>query len=236
MTDDQIKHMVNRFLGWRLPENFSPDAGISFKPTFNDHMPFGPQKHGPIGTNLFDATQAEAMVRYMIDGMPVGATGDASAPQAQTVNQSGVTSESAGASRVASAQSEASPIALSSKQQGMVTSAVVRCRSYVESTRTENEAVIVLQADEIERLQRELEGSDAVAVNAQRAGVKFLGEKREAEAERDRLREFAKIVVSASIEKPFTAEALEAMIMRLKIKGTEAIRRSRTADETSDAP
>jgi hypothetical protein len=28
MTDEQIKHMVNRFLGWRLPENFQPDAGI----------------------------------------------------------------------------------------------------------------------------------------------------------------------------------------------------------------
>lgn len=26
MTDDQIKHMVNRFLGWKLPENFNPDG------------------------------------------------------------------------------------------------------------------------------------------------------------------------------------------------------------------
>lgn len=65
-----VKHMVDRFLGWRLPENFSPDAGISFKPTFNDHMPFGPQKYNPVGTNLFAADQAEAMVRYMIEGMP----------------------------------------------------------------------------------------------------------------------------------------------------------------------
>ena len=70
MTDEQIKYMVNRFLGWRLPEAFSPDAGISFKPTFNDHMPSGPQKHNPTGTNLFDVSQADAMVRYMIDGMP----------------------------------------------------------------------------------------------------------------------------------------------------------------------
>jgi hypothetical protein len=31
MTEDQIKHMANRFLGWKLPSNFSPDAGISFK-------------------------------------------------------------------------------------------------------------------------------------------------------------------------------------------------------------
>ena len=76
MNGEQINHMVNRFLGWRLPENFSPDAGISFKATFNDHMPFGPQKYNPSGTNLFDATQAEAMVRYMVEGLPHSATGD----------------------------------------------------------------------------------------------------------------------------------------------------------------
>jgi hypothetical protein len=70
MTEDQIKHMVNRFLGWRLPENFNPDAGISFKKFYNEQMPFGPQKHEPVGTNLFDIDQATAMVRYMIEGMP----------------------------------------------------------------------------------------------------------------------------------------------------------------------
>lgn len=35
MTKDQIKHMVDRFLGWKLPESFSPDAGISFEPLGN---------------------------------------------------------------------------------------------------------------------------------------------------------------------------------------------------------
>lgn len=69
MTDEQIKHMVDRFLGWRLPANFSPDAGISFKAEFNEHTAH-PMKHQPSGTNLFDATQAEAMVRYMAEGMP----------------------------------------------------------------------------------------------------------------------------------------------------------------------
>ncbi len=68
MNDDQIKYMVDRFLGWRLPENFSPDNGVSFKPTFNDHLP-NPMKHEPTGTNLFDATQADAMVRYMVEGL-----------------------------------------------------------------------------------------------------------------------------------------------------------------------
>lgn len=69
LTDKQIKHMAERFLGWRLPENFAPDAGISFTPTFNDHLPSGPMKHNPTGTNLLDYTQAEAMVRYMAEGL-----------------------------------------------------------------------------------------------------------------------------------------------------------------------
>lgn len=67
-----IKHMVTRFLGWKLPANFSPDAGISFKAEFNEHTDW-PMKHEPSGTNLFDAKQTEAMVRYLIDGMPTGA-------------------------------------------------------------------------------------------------------------------------------------------------------------------
>lgn len=71
MTDEQIKHMVERFLGWRLPENFSPDDGISFKAAFNEHTAH-PMRHEPHGTNLFDYEQAQTMVRYMIDGMPDG--------------------------------------------------------------------------------------------------------------------------------------------------------------------
>jgi outer membrane receptor for ferrienterochelin and colicin len=69
MTEDQIKHMVNRFLSWKLPSNFSPDAGISFKAAFNEHTAH-PMKHEPSGTNLFDFTQTDAMVRYMLEGLP----------------------------------------------------------------------------------------------------------------------------------------------------------------------
>ena len=69
MTDEQIKHMVNRFLGWRLPENFHPDGGVSFKRTYNDGTPYQGRRE-PSGTNLLDATQAEAMVRHMVDGLP----------------------------------------------------------------------------------------------------------------------------------------------------------------------
>lgn len=67
MTEDQIKHMVNRFLGWKLPENFNPDDGISFEPIAGKDGPF-PFRRTPSGTNLFDATQADAMVRYMMEG------------------------------------------------------------------------------------------------------------------------------------------------------------------------
>jgi hypothetical protein len=70
MTDEQIKYMVNRFLCWRLPEHFNPDCGISFQKTHSETGPFGPQKYEPVGTNLFDAGQADAMVRHMIEGMP----------------------------------------------------------------------------------------------------------------------------------------------------------------------
>jgi hypothetical protein len=66
LTDAQIKHMVDRFLGWTLPKNFSPDAGVSYVPT-QHHLAQGV---GPSGTNLLDATQADAMVRHMADGMP----------------------------------------------------------------------------------------------------------------------------------------------------------------------
>ncbi len=84
MTDDQIKHMVDRFLSWQLPANFAPDAGISFVPDFNVGTPY-PMKHTPSGTNLFNAEQSEAMVRHMVEGLaalstpqPVGEVNSAS--------------------------------------------------------------------------------------------------------------------------------------------------------------
>jgi hypothetical protein len=69
VTDDQIKYMVNRFLAWKLPENFNPDGGISFKRIGNEHRPEWSYKNEPVGTNLLDAVQAEEMIRYLVDGM-----------------------------------------------------------------------------------------------------------------------------------------------------------------------
>jgi len=79
MTDEQIKHMVNRFLGWRLPEHFSPDAGISFNPEYNVEYNAArgkpPARHQPNGTNLFDAQQTEEMVRHMVEGLEANPEG-----------------------------------------------------------------------------------------------------------------------------------------------------------------
>ena len=69
MTESQIKHMVSRFLNWRLPDGFSPDGGISFQRVFNENTPW-PRKAEPVGTNLLDAAQAESMVRHMLEGLP----------------------------------------------------------------------------------------------------------------------------------------------------------------------
>jgi hypothetical protein len=69
MTDEQIKHMTERFLSWRLPEHFNPDAGISFDPVFNKGSQYE-GKHQPTGTNLFDYEQAKAMVQHMIADLP----------------------------------------------------------------------------------------------------------------------------------------------------------------------
>ena len=68
MTDAQIKHMVNRFLNWKLPEHFRPDGGISFEPMGSKGTQYEFRRE-PVGTNLFDAEQATAMVRHMLEGM-----------------------------------------------------------------------------------------------------------------------------------------------------------------------
>lgn len=80
MTDDQIKHMVDRFLGWRLPKPWNPDNGVSYQRPNYAHQPA--DHDWPSGTNLFDAGQAEAMVRYMVEEMPPAeyATGITTSP------------------------------------------------------------------------------------------------------------------------------------------------------------
>jgi hypothetical protein len=57
--------MVNRFLCWKLPVDFHPDAGISFTPEYNQNTPY-PAKHEPVGTNLFSADQARQMLEHVL--------------------------------------------------------------------------------------------------------------------------------------------------------------------------
>ena len=66
-----IGRIVNRFLGWELPDDFCPDCGISFNKKVNIHID-GKLKETdrreagpcwwPVGTNLFTADQTEAML------------------------------------------------------------------------------------------------------------------------------------------------------------------------------
>ena len=72
MTEQQINDMVSRFLAWRLPENFSPDGGISFAPTYNT-WGGGTARAEPVGTNLFSFDQAKAMVLHIIGDPSAGA-------------------------------------------------------------------------------------------------------------------------------------------------------------------
>lgn len=69
MTDEQIKHMVDRFLRWELPKDFHPDNGITFDPIASKGTPYEFIRK-PVGTNLFTATQAAAMVRDMCVDIP----------------------------------------------------------------------------------------------------------------------------------------------------------------------
>ena len=66
MTDEQIKFMVYRFLCWRLPKDFKPDAGISYtRPNYHPSVDATPS-----GINLLNVVQAEAMIRCLVDGLP----------------------------------------------------------------------------------------------------------------------------------------------------------------------
>ena len=54
-----LEECVDRFLAWRLPDKFTPDGGVSFKPT--EYAP----AVWPSGTNLLDATQTREMVLHV---------------------------------------------------------------------------------------------------------------------------------------------------------------------------
>jgi hypothetical protein len=63
-----IQSLVDRFLGWKLPPTFGPDAGIKFTPSNGMSREDAYAKPGwwPIGTNLFNADEARAMLEYLL--------------------------------------------------------------------------------------------------------------------------------------------------------------------------
>lgn len=64
-----VAEMVNRFLGWKLPQDFYPDAGIAFDANLHDRWG-GYPKSWPVGTNLLNANQAKAMIEYLLAAAP----------------------------------------------------------------------------------------------------------------------------------------------------------------------
>ncbi len=60
VREPDIKTMVSRFLAWKLPDDFYPDGGVTFKP-----LPIPPHTW-PTGTNLLHAGQAEQMIRHIL--------------------------------------------------------------------------------------------------------------------------------------------------------------------------
>jgi len=56
--------MVQRFLGWKLPETFAPDCYISFDREGMKRM--GNGTHWPVGTNLLNDPEARAMLEYVL--------------------------------------------------------------------------------------------------------------------------------------------------------------------------
>jgi len=70
MAKTMVDKMVDRFLGWKLPKDFGPDAGISFNPT----KPYEGDELGnswwPVGTNLLTADQARQMFEHCVAEEP----------------------------------------------------------------------------------------------------------------------------------------------------------------------
>ena len=88
-TKSLVDSMVNRFLGWKLPMDFAPDAGISFKPT----KPYEEPGWWPVGTNLFHAGQARDMIEHMLGDSLNQAAQDVLSERRRQIEEKGWTPE-----------------------------------------------------------------------------------------------------------------------------------------------
>lgn len=59
--DAMLNAMVDKFLAWKLPQDFGPDAGVSFNHgvDYESHL-------WPVGTNLLTAEQAKQMFKECV--------------------------------------------------------------------------------------------------------------------------------------------------------------------------
>ena len=64
-----INAMVDRFLAWKLPQDFHPDSFIIFDRAKHDTWGGCPNSW-PTGTNLLTAAQAKAMLEHVIEYAP----------------------------------------------------------------------------------------------------------------------------------------------------------------------
>lgn len=65
-NDALAQHLTDRFLGWKLPDDFHPDCGIQFDAFAAKKLDPRNAKYEPVGTNLFTATQAKAMFLQLL--------------------------------------------------------------------------------------------------------------------------------------------------------------------------
>ena len=71
---DLAEAVAQRFLGWKLPEDFNPDAGIKFTPVVNKGTKYE-HRFEPTGTNLFSYTQAKAMFAELLQDLSAAQQG-----------------------------------------------------------------------------------------------------------------------------------------------------------------
>jgi hypothetical protein len=62
ISEERLRKMVDRFIGWKIPQSFGPDGYITF-----DREKAKASVYWPTGTNLLSCTEAEEMLRYMLE-------------------------------------------------------------------------------------------------------------------------------------------------------------------------
>lgn len=63
-TGARLSAMVDRFLGWKLPDSFGPDCFVTF-----DRERAKANQSWPIGTNILGASEARAMLEHILSGL-----------------------------------------------------------------------------------------------------------------------------------------------------------------------